>query len=112
MATMTILGQSVAVDCGNGVSEHGVPYAERDITIKQDRHEFDINIRIYPKNTTLHVVYSPIVPCGKEDDDTEFSMGLHRVPTAEYKANATSVIERVIKRSAAHLDALTLSEEK
>lgn len=36
MATMTILGQHINVDCSDGVSEHGVPYAERDLTITQD----------------------------------------------------------------------------
>lgn len=111
MATMTILGQHINVDCSDGVSEHGVPYAERDLTITQDRHELDINIRIYPKTTTLHVTYSPIVPSGNEDDDdVEFSLGLHRVPTAKYKADATSTIERVIEMASAHLNALTLSE--
>ena len=109
MATMTILGQHINVDCSDGVSEHGVPYAERDLTITQDRHELDINIRIYPKTTTLHVTYSP---SGNEEDDVEFSLGLHRVPTAKYKANAIGAIEQVIEMAAAHLDALTLSEEE
>lgn len=110
MATMTILGQHINVDCSDGVSEHGVPYAERDLTVKQDRYALDINIRIYPKTTTLHVVYSPIVPSGEEEDDGEFSLGLHRVPTAKYKADAVVTIEQVIEMAAAHLNALTLSE--
>lgn len=110
MATMTILGQHINVDCSDGVSEHGVPYAERDLTITQDRHELDINIRIYPKTTTLHVTYSPIVPSGNEEDDVEFSLGLHRVPTAKYKAYAIGAIEQVIEMASAHLNALTLSE--
>lgn len=98
MATMTIFDQRVEVECGDAVSEHGVPYATREFEIRRDQASCYVEVRMYPKTTTIVVTECPdVVSSGNVVRDYYETGWLCRVPTATYKANAVVEIEKAIR---------------
>lgn len=91
MCHMTIFGQPVSVTCGNAISEHGVPYLSRELTIRLQSTDWLVSVRVYPKTATIAVAYTD-----DRSDTWESDRMFFRLPVETYKQNAAGEIERAI----------------
>ena len=97
MATMTVFDEQIEVECGSDVSEHGVPYTTRLLTLRHEFADYEVSVHIYPKTTIITITKSPDVPSSGNAARDFYEYGwLYRTPTATYKANARNEIEQAI----------------